>query len=34
MSSVATRMDLETGILSEVNATEKDKYMVSLICGI
>ena len=28
----ATRIDLEMIILSEV--TEKDKYMISLICGI
>ena len=27
-------MDLEIVILSEVNQTEKDKYMISLICGI
>ena len=27
-------MDLENIILSEVSQTEKDKYMVSLICGI
>ena len=27
-------MDLETLILSEVNQKEKDKYMISLICGI
>ena len=25
---------LETIILSEVSQTEKDKYMISLICGI
>ena len=30
----ATRMDLETVILSEVSQTEKGKYMTSLICGI
>ena len=31
----ATRMDLETVILSEVSQAEKDKYdMISLICGI
>ena len=29
MSSVATWMDLETVILSEVSETEKDKYIVS-----
>ena len=27
-------MDLEIVILSEVSQTEKDKYMISLICGI
>lgn len=33
MSLVATRMDLEIIILSEVSQTEKDKYhMRSLIC--
>ena len=30
----ATWMDLEIIILSEVNQTEEDKYMISLICGI
>ena len=30
----ATWMDLESVILSEVNQTEKEKYMTSLICGI
>ena len=30
---VATWMDLENIILSEVSRTEKDKY-ISLICGI
>ena len=30
----ATWMDLEIIILNEVNQTEKDKYMISLICGI
>ena len=35
MPFVATWMDLETVILSEVSQTEKDKYhMISLICGI
>ena len=35
MSFVATWMDLEMIILSEVSQTEKDKYhMVSLTCGI
>ena len=27
-------MDLEIVLLSEVSQTEKDKYMISLICGI
>ena len=30
----ATWMDLEIVILSEVSQTEKDKYMISLTCGI
>ena len=30
----ATWMDLESVILSEVNQTEKEKYMTSRICGI
>ena len=34
MPFAATWMDLEIIILSEVNQTEKDKYMISLICGI
>ena len=35
MSFVATRMQLEIIILSEVSQKEKDKYhMVSVICGI
>ena len=34
MSPVATWMDLEIIILSEVSQTEKDKYHISLICGI
>ena len=35
MPLVATWMDLEIIILSEVSQTEKDKYrMISLICGI
>ena len=34
MSFAATWMNLEIIILSEVSQTEKDKYMVSLICGI
>ena len=35
MPSVATWLDLENIILSEVSQTEKDKYhMISLICGL
>ena len=35
MPFIATWMDLEIIILSEVSQTEKDKYhMISLICGI
>ena len=35
MPSVATWIDLEIVILSEVSQAEKDKYhMMSLICGI
>ena len=34
MSFAATWMDLEIVILSEVSQKEKDKYMVSLTCGI
>ena len=34
MSFVATWMDLEIIILSEVSQKEKDKYRISLICGI
>ena len=30
----ATWMDLEIIILSDVSQTEKDKYHISLICGI
>ena len=34
MSFAATRMDLESDILSEVSQTKKEKYcMISLICG-
>ena len=33
MSFVATWMDPEIVTLSEVSQTEKDKYMISLICG-
>ena len=34
MSFAATWMDLEIIILSEVSQTEKDKYMISLTCGL
>ena len=34
MPSAATWMDLEIIILSEVSQKEKDKYHISLICGI
>ena len=34
MPFAATWMDLEIIILSEVSQTVKDKYMISLICGI
>ena len=34
MPFAATWMDLEMIILSEVSQTEKDKYMISFICGI
>ena len=35
MPFAATRMDLESVILSEVNQIEKEKYcMTSLLCGI
>ena len=34
MPFVATWMDLEIIILSEINQKEKYKYMISLICGI
>ena len=35
MSFIATWMDLEIIILSEINQTEKDKYqMKSPVCGI
>ena len=35
MPFVATWMDLEINILSEVKQSEKDKYyMISLMCGI
>ena len=34
MPFTATQMDLDIIMLSEVSQTEKDKYMISLICGI
>ena len=34
MPLAAMWMDLEMIILSEINQTEKDKYMILLICGI
>ena len=34
MPFAATWMDLQIIILSEVSQTEKDKYHISLICGI
>ena len=34
MPFAATWMDLEIIILSEISQTEKDKYHISLICGI
>ena len=34
MPFAATWMDVEIIILSEVSQTEKDKYMISLLCGI
>ena len=34
MPFAAIWMDLEIIILSETSQTEKDKYMISLICGI
>ena len=34
MPFAATWMDLEIIIQSEVSQTEKDKYMISLTCGI
>ena len=34
MPLAATWMDLEIITLSEVSQTEKDKYMISLTCGI
>ena len=34
MPSAATGMDLDIIVLSELSQTEKDKYVVSCICGI
>ena len=34
MPSAAMWMNLKMIILSEVNQTEKDKYMILLMCGI
>ena len=34
MPLAATQMELEMIIPSEVSQTEKDKYMISLVCGI
>ena len=34
MPFVATWMDLEIVIMSKVSQTEKDKYHISLTCGI
>ena len=34
MSFAATEMDLKMIILSEVSNPEKDKYHISLVCGI
>ena len=34
MPFAAMRMKLEMIILSEVSQKEKDKYMISLLCGI
>ena len=34
MPFAVTSMDLEIFILSEVSQTEKDKYIILLICGI
>ena len=34
MSFTATWVDLDIITLSEVSQKEKDKYMISLICGI
>ena len=34
MPFAATQMDLEIVILSEVSQTKKDRYVISLVCGI
>ena len=34
MPFAATWMDLEIVILSGISQTQKDKFMISLICGI
>ena len=34
MSFAAAWMDVETIIQSDISQTEKDKYMIPLICGI
>ena len=34
MPLAMTWMDLEIVIMSEVGQTEKDKYMILLLCGI
>ena len=34
MPSAVTWMDLEIIILSKVSQKEKDKYLISLLCGI
>ena len=34
MPFAATQMDLDMIILNEVCQTEKDNYMIALICGI
>ena len=34
MPFAETQMDLEGIMLSEISQTEKDKYCMSLVCGI
>ena len=34
MPFAATQMGLETVMLSEVSQAEKDRYVISLVCGI